>query len=496
MNLAKTAFLGSIALLGGLSALLYWQMSGDSGHVGPPLIVYCAEALRVPMEAIKLDFEKETNQPIVLRFNPSQTILAQLSLSKQGDLFLPADDSYLALAREKDLIAEVVPLAKMRAVVITRPGFDLSIKSWSDVVAPGVKLGLANPDAAAIGKVLRDHLQKQGLWDAVAKQKPSMHGTVNEVGNAVANIGSIDVGVIWDAIAKNFSKAKVHEVPELKNVVAQVPIAITKCSAQPTQALRFARFVAAKDRGLVHLQKQGFQVSPNADAWALTPALTLYSGSMLRPAIEKTLAEFQQREGVRITTVYNGCGILVGQMKTGERPDMYFSCDRQFMDQVRDLFDQPTVVSSNQLVIAVPKGNKHGLKTLKDLAKPGLKVGVGHEQQCALGAITKETFLKTGTYAAVQKNIVVQSPSGDLLIVQLRGGSLDVVLAYQSNVTPYANEIDGIPVIGIPCAKPEQPLAIGKNSPYPQLAQRLEAALQTAESKRRFEAMGFGWEGK
>ena len=193
----------------------------------------------------------------------------------------------------------------------------------------------------------------------------------------------------------------------------------------------------------MHLKKQGFEVTPNADAWAERPHLIVFAGSMLRPAIEKTLEEFQKREGVPITTTYNGCGILVGQMKTGEKPDLYFACDPQFLHMVRDHFDEPTVISKNQLVIAVPKGNKHNLQALKDLGKPGLRVGVGHEQQCALGAITKETFLKTGTYAAVQKNIAVQAPSGDLLVVQLRGGSLDAVVAYQSNVTPYVNRIAG-----------------------------------------------------
>jgi len=497
MNLAKTAFLGSIALLIGLTVLLYSQMTG--GRALAPLVVFCAEALRVPMEAIKIDFERETGQPVELRFGASQTMLAQLALTKDhakpGDLYLPADDSYLSVAREKDLIAEVVPLATMRPVVVTAPGFDRSIKTWSDVVAPGVKLGIANPDAAAIGKVLRDHLQQQGLWDAVTKQQPSLLGTVSDVGTAV-QLGTIDVGVIWDSIVRNYPKVKAVEVPELKGVSAQVPIAVTKCSAQPTQALRFARFVAAKDRGLEHLKKHGFQISTNADAWAITPELVVYAGSMLRPAIEKTLDEFQRREGVRITTKYAGCGLLVGDMKAGEHPDLYFACDPQFLRMVGHLFEEPKVVSKNQLVIATPKGNKHHLRELKDLGKPGLRVGVGHEQQCALGAITKETFLTSGVYAAVQKNIVEHAPSGDLLVVQLRVGALDAVVAYQSNVTPFAQDIDAVPVTGIPCAAPEQPIAIRKDSIHPQTARRLWLALQTPLSRQRFEELGFGWEVK
>jgi len=298
-------------------------------------------------------------------------------------------------------------------------------------------------------------------------------------------------------LSMNFAKATVHFVPELKDVVAQVQIAVTKCSTQSVQALRFARFIAARDRGLVYLKDQGFAVTSTSDAWERTsPELTVYAGSMLRPAIEKTIEEFQKREGVRVTTVYNGCGILVGQIKTGAKPDVYFACDPQFLHIVGEYFEEPTVISKNQLVIAVPKGNKHDLKTLKDLGKPGLKVGVGHEQQCALGAITKETFLKTGTYAAVQQNIRVQAPSGDLLVVQLRGGSLDAVVAYQSNVTPYTKDIDAVPVTGIPCAAPEQPIAIRKDCRYPQSARRLWLALQTDESRRRFEELGFGWEVK
>ena len=86
MNLAKTAFAASVALFVGLALALYWQTSGDRGQIGPPLVVYCAEALRVPMEAIAKDFERDTSQLIELRYEASQTILVQLEQTKQGDL--------------------------------------------------------------------------------------------------------------------------------------------------------------------------------------------------------------------------------------------------------------------------------------------------------------------------------------------------------------------------------------------------------------------------
>ncbi|MFO0864107.1 MAG: hypothetical protein U0744_05540 [Gemmataceae bacterium] len=68
-------------------------------------------------------------------------------------------------------------------------------------------------------------------------------------------------------------------------------------------------------------------------------------------------------------------------MKAGERPDVYFACDMQFMKQVQEHFEPAAVLSLNQLVIALPKALE--VANLKDLGKTDLKLGVGHEQQCA-----------------------------------------------------------------------------------------------------------------
>ncbi len=136
---------------------------------------------------------------------------------------------------------------------------------------------------------------------------------------------------------------------------------------------------------------------------------------------------------------------------------------------------------------------------MRDLGKSGLRIGVGHEQQCALGAITRETFVRAGVYAEVQKNIRAVSPTGDLLINQLRSGAkashpaLDAVLAYRSNVTPFADELDAVPVTGIPCALPQQPLAISKSANHADLCRLLQKALESPESKARFEKLGFAW---
>ena len=496
---AFVAFGGSALLLAGLIGALYWiSDNAEPGQTGAPLIVHCAEAMRIPLEAIAKEYETEYGQKVELRFGPSQTILANLQLTGKGDLFLPADDSYIQLAKEKDLVkgGDALELARMHAVVIVSPDFRKPIATWDDFVAPGHKIALANIEASAIGKILKRELQSAHLWDALANQGPNYVGNVNEVLNSVHKVKSNDVGVVWDVIAKPHPGAVIVKPPELAKVQAKVQIAVTKGCTQRDNALHFVCFIRAKDKGVAHLKDQGF--SDIEERGVMTPRaeLVVHAGAMLRPALEDPIIEFEKRENVRIKRVYNGCGLLVSQMKTGDTPDVYFACDTSFMAQVKDKFEGPTNVSNNQLVIAVKKGNPHDIHTLVDLAKPKLRIGVGHEHNCALGALTDQTFHIAGVYGKVLKNIQVKSPTGDALVNQLRVGSLDVVIAYRSNIKEFLNELDGIPIEGIKCATPSQPIAISKNTAHPDISKRLMEYLVTEESRERFESLGFGWEVK
>jgi molybdate transport system substrate-binding protein len=489
---ALPAFWASVGVLAVLIGLLAWdaRVPRESPEARP-LIVYCAAGIKAPVEAVAREYEEKYGVPVQLQYGGSQTLLANVEVSGRGDLYLPADDSYLQLARKKDLIAESLPLARMTAVLVVPKGNPKRIRTFQDILDGDTRLSQANPDAAAIGKLTREALRKIGRWDALQKRVVVSKPTVNDVANDVA-LGAVDAGIIWDALARQTPGLDMVSLPELSAASARIAIAVLRRSEQPTSALRFARYLAARDCGLLRFERDGFTPA-EGDRWAEAPEINLFAGAMLRPAIEETITAFEQREGVKITRVYNGCGILVATMKTNHgAPDAYFACDQSFMTQVKDLFLDPTTISSNQLVIFVHKGNPHHIESLDDLGKPGLKVGVGHEKQCAMGALTQETLKQSRTRDPVMKNVMVQTPTGDMLINQMLTGSLDAVIAYISNGANAADRLEAIP-IDVPCAVAVQPIAVGKGSDYKQLAGRLVDAIRSRESRERFESYGFHW---
>ncbi len=488
-------FLGSVVLFAGLFVLLAVDPTRwfDAKRSTRSLVVYCAAGMKPPVEAAARRYEQEFGVQIEFDYGGSNALLAKLQVNRHADLFIPADDGYVATAREQELIREVLPLARMRPVLVVRTGNPKSIHSLDDLLSRNLRVAQANPQTAAVGKVAREALERLGKWSALESRIVVTKPTVTDVAIDV-QLGAVDAGIIWDVTVHQVPGLEVIAVPEFESVFARVSACIVNKDEPATPALHFARYLAAGDRGLQEFRKEGFDVV-EGDRWADQPNLVLIAGSMLRPAVEETIQEFEHREGVTVTRDYNGCGIQVAKIRIpNTRVDAFFACDREFMDQVSELFGDATTVSTNQLVILVHKGNPHKIRKLRDLGKPNLRVGIGHEKQCAMGVLTQRTLREDRSDDVVMKNVKVQTPTGDMLVNQLVTGSLDAVIAYISNGATHADRLEAI-AIDIPCAFADQPFAVSRSSEYPYLTARLLEAIRSRESRARFEAYGFTWRG-
>ena len=379
--------LGSGLVIVVLVLLLVWTPGAKTRpDAQPPLVLFCAAGVNPPVAEVVKEYKDQCGVTVSVQYGGSGTLLSSLRAARTGDLYLAADISYMDLARQQGLIAETIPLATQRPIIASAKGNPKKIQSAKDLLRPDVRVALGNPDAASIGKQTQAALLKAGLWEDL-KQTVQARGvfkpTVNDVANDI-KIGTVDAGVIWDATANQYPELEiVAPLTEDSSFVMEIQVAVLRSSRQPTEALRFARFLSARDKGLQAFQRHHYPVV-EGDVWAREPAFLLFSGGVNRAAIEDTLKVFQEREGCKLTTVYNGCGILVAQMKAGDRPDVYFACDVSFMKQVQDLFLEPVNISEMDILIAMPKGNPKGIASLRDLTKEGLKLGVGNPQQGAL----------------------------------------------------------------------------------------------------------------
>jgi molybdate transport system substrate-binding protein len=212
------------------------------------------------------DYERETGHRVEVRYAGSQSILASAELSGQGDLFLPADSSYIDEARGRGMIAQAFPIATMTGVLVVPADNPKNIANWNDLLREGVSIAQAEPDIAAIGKLTREQLTKTGRWELLRARTRTFKGTVNYVANDVA-LKAVDAGIVWDVVARPMPELKMIELPELAGIQARIEIALLANSKQPLEALKFARYLTASDRGLPRFRECGFARVETGGKW-------------------------------------------------------------------------------------------------------------------------------------------------------------------------------------------------------------------------------------
>lgn len=225
----------------------------------PALLVYCAAVLRVPMEAITLEYKDKHRVQLQLQFGGSGTLLGNVEVSGVGDLYIAADGAFAARAIEKGLVREALPIALIRPVILVQAGNPKGIRGLEDLLRTDLRASLANPDATSIGSVTRRMLEERGQWglaEAAIQQRGVFKPTVSDVANDV-KLGGVDLGVVWDVTARQYPELETLSIPGAEDVVEEVVASTLKCSREPELAEDFLRFLAGPDGGRI-LAAHGF----------------------------------------------------------------------------------------------------------------------------------------------------------------------------------------------------------------------------------------------
>ncbi|MDY0166069.1 MAG: substrate-binding domain-containing protein [Thermoguttaceae bacterium] len=478
---------------------LQWQTRQDRS--AQRLVVYCAAGMQGPVQDAIDEYQRYYQQQhgravrIDVEYAGSGTLLSRLQVERTGDLYLAGDDSFIDTARQRGLVDESLPLAAMTPVIALAEGKADAVRSLQDLIDGDYRVGIGTPDGTAIGAATRAALKAAGQWEPLERKAEVTKPTVNDLAGDV-KIGAIDAAIIWNVTARQFGLEYVTD-DALGAATGRVEIGVLSSTRQPTAALHFARFLAAPEKGLRHFQAHHFDVV-EGDRWADVPEVTFFSGGVNRRAMEPILEAFQQREGVRVNTVYQGCGALNAQMAAVHAqdpdhgfPDAYLACDVYYLSPVQDWFEAKATVSATPIVIVTKKGNPHNIQRLEDLAKPGLRIVVGHPTHCTIGGLTERLFKAEGLYEAIMPNVVEQQPSSGMMVPPVVSGAADASLAYYTDTLP---ERDRLHVVELnhDYARAVQPFGIASTSKHKHLMLRLYQLI--GRSQEIYAELGFGWE--
>lgn len=238
-----------------------------------------------------------------------------------------------------------------------------------------------------------------------------------------------------------------------------------------------------------------------AGAWLLAgcdnqeevPRLKFYCGGSMRLPVQELIREFEAEHNVKVDPIYSGCGILVGEMKTGQGGDIYYACDTSFMEDAKsigaiDTSYQIANVTRFRPVIMVKKGNPKGIKTVADMGREGIRVGLGNEEHGAVGRTAWQIVRSQPNADAILANLKVTSPTADFLATQLAEGPLDAAIIWDVVAKAHAEKADMIYIEG---EVADQPIGLMSASKHPELAKKLIEFIRSDHAKEVFRKYGF-----
>jgi molybdate transport system substrate-binding protein len=122
---------------------------------------------------------------------------------------------------------------------------------------------------------------------------------------------------------------------------------------------------------------------------AAREVIVLCGGSM-RAALEEVIEHYKAVSSDTVVATFGGSGVLCAQIQKTGKGDI-FICHDPFMEwaEQQGLVHQWDTVGLFKVVIAVARGNPKGVNGLGDLAKPGLRVGIGDTTYSTSGVIAK-----------------------------------------------------------------------------------------------------------
>jgi len=131
---------------------------------------------------------------------------------------------------------------------------------------------------------------------------------------------------------------------------------------------------------------------------ASSKALLIFAGAAGKPPTEEAARLFREKKGVDVQVTFGGSGFVLSQMKLARKGDIYFPGSSDFMEKAKKEKlvhrDTEKIITCLIPAINVQKGNPRNIRSLRDLLKPGVRLGIADPETVCVGTYAVEVVEK------------------------------------------------------------------------------------------------------
>lgn len=219
--------------------------------------------------------------------------------------------------------------------------------------------------------------------------------------------------------------------------------------------------------------------------------LTVLAAASLTETFNAMKSQFEtDNPGVTVRISFGGSSDLASQIVNGAPVDVFASANDATMKTVTDkslTVAAPVSFATNVLQIATQPGNPKGITSFADLANPDLKVVV-----CAPAVPCGAAEQKVEQATGVKLTPVSQEADVKSVLSKVSTGNADAGLVYVTDVTAAKGQVQGVMFPEAEQAVTNYPIAVIKNAPQADLAQKWVTMVTGEFGQKTLSAAGFG----
>jgi len=444
---------------GGSTASPLPAASGVSGE----LLVYVPCGVAGPYNEIMELFEKaypsvRVETPVITNIDVQTRQIVDGKAAP--DAWLALGDREIERVRAADrLDGEPVTFAYNSIALMVAKQNPCKIMSPGDLANDAVKTIALPTEENSSGYYAEKAFRAAGVWDGV-EGKLWRTNQPSQVKTQLLD-GKADVAVVYyPCVFENTKPGGEPKEPSGKvqllgrmnedltgKIAAQA--AVIKGCKNPPAGRAFAQFLLTEDAQQIW-EKWKFEraVEPKT-ASGRRVELYMYCGSGIRPFTDKAVEAYKKtKPDVRIDVGYAGSGCLLSQLVFAERGDLYMPGEEFYIKQARDkgAIKDERLVGYFEPVIVVRKGNPQAITGLADLARPGLKIGLGNPEVCAVGLASADILDKAGIRDQVKKNVALEAANVPEVANAVQLGAIDAGIVWNVTAAQVTDDCDAVAI--------------------------------------------------